>query len=112
MGKALWLTRLFGRRHVLGEAGAALRTMGPLLRDVVSGRYRPVPWKALGLAAGAFIYLVSPLDLIPDLLVGLGILDDLVIVTWLLGKLDDALADYRLWRGEIPEPDPSDPPAP
>ena len=47
MGKALWLTRLFGRRHVLGKAGAALRTMGPLLRDVVSGRYRPVPWKAL-----------------------------------------------------------------
>ena len=43
MGKALWLTRLFGRRHVLGKAGAALRTMGPLLRDVVSGRYRPVP---------------------------------------------------------------------
>lgn len=110
MGKAAWLTRLFGRRHALGKAGAALRTMGPLLRDVASGRYRPVPWKALGLAAGAFLYLISPLDLIPDLLVGLGILDDLVIVTWLLGKLDDALTDYRLWRGEIPEP--SGPPNP
>jgi uncharacterized membrane protein YkvA (DUF1232 family) len=100
MGKALWLTRLFGRRRILGKAGAALRTLGPLIRDVVSGRYRPVPWKALGLAAGAFVYLISPLDLIPDVLVGLGLLDDLVIVTWLLGKLDDALEDYRCWRGE------------
>lgn len=112
MGKAMWLTRLFGRRRVLGKAGAALRTLVPLCRDVISGRYRPVPWKALGLAAGALLYLVSPLDLIPDMLVGLGILDDLVIVTWLLGKLDDALADYRLWRGEVPDSEPSDPSAP
>lgn len=102
MGKALWLTRLFGRRHTLGKAGAALRTLLPLLRDVASGRYRPVPWKALGIAAGAFVYLISPLDLIPDVLVGIGVLDDLVIVTWLLGKLDDALEDYRVWRGELP----------
>lgn len=38
---------------------------------------------------GVVAYLISPIDLVPDLLVILGITDDLVVVTlamWILGK--------------------------
>ncbi|KAE9622354.1 DUF1232 domain-containing protein, partial [Parasedimentitalea maritima] len=51
-----------------------------MLQDVLSGRYRPVPWAAFGWMAVAFAYLVSPLDLIPDVLLLFGLLDDVVIV--------------------------------
>ncbi len=39
-----------------------------------------VPLKAKLLMLGAVVYLVSPIDLIPDLLVGPGILDDALVV--------------------------------
>ncbi|MDP6124247.1 MAG: DUF1232 domain-containing protein [Candidatus Latescibacteria bacterium] len=39
------------------------------------------PWLTLG---AALVYLVSPFDLLPDLLPGLGFADDLIIVPTLL----------------------------
>lgn len=45
----------------------------------MSGR-TVVPLKAKLLLLGAAAYLVSPIDLIPDLLVGPGVLDDAVAV--------------------------------
>jgi uncharacterized membrane protein YkvA (DUF1232 family) len=52
-------------------------------------------WLKLG-AVGIVLYLVSPLDLIPDVIPVLGVVDDLVIVPlairFLLGKLP---ADLR-----------------
>ena len=45
---------------------------------------RDTPWKVKAILAFAIVYLLSPLDLIPDWLTGLGLLDDLTIVTLLV----------------------------
>ena len=46
-------------------------------------------------ALGTLLYLVSPIDLIPDVLPVIGVLDDIVIVPlairWLLGRLPATL---------------------
>ncbi len=39
-----------------------------------------VPWVAKALLAGVALYAVSPIDLIPDFIPVLGLLDDLVII--------------------------------
>ncbi|QTP61297.1 DUF1232 domain-containing protein [Billgrantia antri] len=70
-----------------------------MYRDVVKGRYRPPPWPAFGWMLAALAYLVSPLDLIPDWLLLLGVVDDMVVVGWLLTKVDRNLDAYRRWRG-------------
>ena len=48
-------------------------------------------------AASIVLYLVSPIDLIPDVIPFLGVMDDIVIVPlairWLLGKLPGAVRD-------------------
>ena len=67
--------------------------------DVLRGRYRPIPWAAFGWMALALVYLVSPLDLIPDFLMILGLVDDVFIVGWLLTRVDRAMSDYRRWKG-------------
>ena len=46
----------------------------------------------------ALAYLVMPFDLIPDFLVLLGVVDDVLIVGWLLNRVDTQLADYRAWK--------------
>jgi uncharacterized membrane protein YkvA (DUF1232 family) len=52
-----------------------------------------VPFWTKLIPAAAVLYILSPVDLIPDLLVGLGQLDDLGI---LLGSL-------RLFKSQIPD---------
>lgn len=93
-------TRLRGRSRVIGQITRALRLFVPMLGDVLRGRYRPVPWAAILWMVAALVYLISPLDLIPDVLVLVGMLDDAVIVGWLLTRVDGALGPYRAWRGE------------
>lgn len=46
---------------------------------------RTTPWKAKLLIVLAIVYLFLPYDLIPEWLMGAGLLDDVIIVTTLLG---------------------------
>lgn len=92
-------SRLRQRAGALSRMTRALRLFIPMCGDVISGRYRPIPWSAIGWMALALVYLFSPLDLIPDALLLIGLVDDVVIVGWLLAKVDGALADYRHWKG-------------
>lgn len=98
--------RLRRRARVLGQVGRALRLFLPMTRDVLLRRYRPVPWGAFLWMLVALAYLISPLDLIPDMLVLLGLLDDVVIVAWLLTRVDRRLAGYRAWRSRRQDGEP------
>lgn len=95
---SLPLARLKRRAGVFLRMRRALRWFVPMLADVVRGRYRPVPWPALGWMLAALVYLLSPLDLIPDVLMAVGLVDDALIVGWLLTRVDRALEGYRAWR--------------
>lgn len=54
-------------------------------------------WLKLG-TAGVLLYLISPVDLIPDVLPVVGIVDDLVLVPlairWLLGRLPAEIREH------------------
>lgn len=92
-----WLGR---RGRSLARIGRALRSFVPMLGDVLAGRYRPMPWRAIGCMTAAVAYLLSPLDLIPDVFLVLGLADDALIVGWLLSRVDRHLAPYHAWRAE------------
>ncbi|WP_114087985.1 DUF1232 domain-containing protein [Thalassospira profundimaris] len=52
-----------------------------LIPNLIRGLLRrDVPLKSKALLLAGLVYLVSPVDLIPDFMVGIGWLDDLVIV--------------------------------
>lgn len=46
--------------------------------------HRDTPFYIKGLVALAALYLISPFDLVPDWLVGLGLVDDIAVVSLLL----------------------------
>jgi uncharacterized membrane protein YkvA (DUF1232 family) len=70
-----WLSRPLSLRLLLGQARLALR----LFREPRV----PVPLKVVPVLAG--LYVISPIDLVPDFLPGLGQLDDLGIILAALG---------------------------
>jgi len=45
---------------------------------------RETPWTAKAILGAAIVYLLSPLDIIPDWILGFGLLDDLTIVSLLV----------------------------
>ena len=96
-----WLfRRLKGRAWAIKRVARALTLFMPMTRDVLRGSFRPVPWAAFGTMALALAYLVMPFDLIPDFLVIIGLVDDVLIVGWLLNRVDGHLAEYRAWKAE------------
>ncbi|WP_339119259.1 DUF1232 domain-containing protein [Halomonas sp. BMC6] len=92
--------RLKTRVWAVKRIARALTLFLPMTRDVLKGDFRPIPWSAFGTMALALAYLVMPFDLIPDFLVLLGVVDDVLIVGWLLNRVDMHLADYRAWKSE------------
>jgi uncharacterized membrane protein YkvA (DUF1232 family) len=80
---------------------ARLRLLWLVLRDTVQGQYR-LPWKALAALAAAAIYVVSPIDLIPDFLGPLGFTDDALVVALTWGLLRRELLEYCAWKGLAP----------
>ncbi|MEI6362020.1 MAG: DUF1232 domain-containing protein [Actinomycetes bacterium] len=85
-------------RHPLGQRiGAVL----PMLRDAFTGRWVDAPRFKLLAGLAGIVYVISPLDLMPEVFLGpFGLGDDLAIaalaVTALLGSAEDWLdRDYR-----------------
>ncbi len=75
-----------------------LKLLLPLIRDYWKGRYREVSGKSLLVLVLTLAYIISPIDLIPDYILGFGQIDDAVILGLALNFLEKDLMKYREWR--------------
>jgi uncharacterized membrane protein YkvA (DUF1232 family) len=74
--------------------------MGALLRDFVTGRYTNVPFRTAAAIAFALLYVVCPVDAIPDIIPVIGYMDDAGVVAACLMLIADDLKAYHSWRME------------
>ena len=73
-------------------------TLGRLVRNYVSGDYREVATSTIISGFAVLLYVLSPIDLIPDFIPVLGFLDDLSLISWYLGKFQQEITKYREWE--------------
>lgn len=69
-----------------------------LVKDYANGTYREVPWNTIVAAAAGLLYLVCPIDLIPDFIPLIGLVDDLAVLTFVLKSVHTDLQDYLQWK--------------
>lgn len=81
-------------RSVLSDLSAMLR----LLYAWANASYQRVPWPTLMMVAGAVGYFVLPLDLIPDMLGPIGLMDDAAIIASTVQSVRDELDRFREWE--------------
>lgn len=75
-----------------------LKLLVAMLRDHVSGTYRQVPFGTIAAVAAALLYFVSPIDVIPDVIPGIGFIDDAAVLTMCLKMIEQDLLKYRGWK--------------
>ena len=75
-----------------------LQTMLRLIRAYYRGDYRLVSETTLVVIIAAIIYVVSPLDVIPDAIPAIGFLDDATILTLALQRTRQDLDDFMTWE--------------
>ena len=81
-------------RAVRGE----LETLLALLKAWAEGEYRDVSTRTLITIAAGVLYFVVPLDLVPDFIAGLGLLDDAAVISYVVGVVREELAAFESWR--------------
>lgn len=103
-GAAMGAARAADRRFTWGERIAAIPAM---LAATLRGRFPGATRKGVLLSAAGLVYLVSPIDLMPELLLGpFGIADDAAIAAMSMGYLVSAADRYLHWRtGTVPAPE-------
>ena len=80
------------------EAWATMQTLFRLVRAAASGEYTGVPGTTIAAAVAVLIYFLSPLDLIPDFIPVLGLLDDVALVAWFSTTVKHELDKFADWE--------------
>lgn len=85
-------------KSILGEAWEKLQLLTELVKAYSKGEYRKVSKGTILAVIGAILYFVSPLDVVPDFIVGLGILDDAAVIGFTIKKLSKELDEFKKWK--------------
>lgn len=76
-------------------------TLVRLVRRYVSGEYREVRTGTIVSGLAVLLYVLSPIDLVPDFIPVLGFLDDLSLISWFVGKFSDEISRFRQWEQQL-----------
>lgn len=72
-----------------------------LAKDYFNGTYKNISTKSIIAIVAALLYFLSPIDLIPDFILGLGFIDDVFIIGLVIKQIAIDLEKYRLWKESL-----------
>ena len=80
------------------ELKERLHILGRLVAAYARGRYRIIPFKTLLTVVAAVLYFLNPFDLVPDAILGIGLMDDLAVLTWVYQSANQELIKFMQWE--------------
>lgn len=85
------------RRGDIRKIWVYLELLFSMLVDSFNGKY-PVPKKTALVLTLALLYLISPVDISPDILPLIGFVDDVAVLAFAFSLIKDDLENYRAWK--------------
>lgn len=102
--KALWDALRGAHRPGAPSVGARIGAVPRMVAQGLSGRYPYLAKGRIGLVLLALLYVLSPVDLVPELLLPiLGLGDDALVVAWLAGTVLAESEAFLSWEREQSE---------
>jgi len=86
------------KKGSLTEVWDKLQLFIELVKVWSKGEYRDISKKTIVMVVATVIYFVSPIDLIPDFLVGLGIFDDVAVIGFTAKQISTELERFKAWK--------------
>ncbi len=77
-----------------------------LVKTWAKREYTDVSPKTIVIAVAALLYLVNPMDFIPDIIPLTGLLDDFTIVTYVLALISEEIDKFSEWERKRKEQQP------
>lgn len=74
------------------------KIMVGMLKDVKNRVYPEIPWFTIATIVLALLYVLNPLDIIPDFIPGIGYIDDLSVLAIGTGWIESDLHKYLDWK--------------
>lgn len=82
----------------LGEVKEKVLLLIDYLTDIVNGNYKDYNVASLLYIVAAMIYLVSPIDAIPDFILVVGLMDDVAVIAFVFKEVSSELDRYKVWK--------------
>lgn len=82
----------------LGGTLAEIPVMISLVKSYAKKEYTDLPVGTIIAIISSLIYFLSPVDLIPDIIPGVGYLDDAAVIALCLSQVKSDLDEYKAWR--------------
>ena len=76
-----------------------IKTMLAMVRAYAKRQYREMPIGTIAAIAGALLYVLTPIDFIPDFIAGVGLVDDAAVVRACLRLVGLDVKKFREWQG-------------
>jgi uncharacterized membrane protein YkvA (DUF1232 family) len=97
--KALWDVLVGARRAGGVTLGQRLAVLPRMLAAAARGQYPHLSRGRLAMMAAALVYVLSPIDVVPEaFLTVFGLGDDALVVAWLAGALLGDAEQYLGWE--------------
>jgi uncharacterized membrane protein YkvA (DUF1232 family) len=98
---ALWGALRTARRPGSPGIGAHLSAVPRMLAAGLTGRYPGMSKSRVALAIVGVLYVVSPVDFMPEILLGvLGLGDDALVLAWVAGSVLAETDAFLRWEAE------------
>lgn len=92
----------------LQRYGKDLLLLVSLVKDYYKGNYRDVPYKTISAAVVGLLYVINPIDIIPDFIPFIGHVDDALVLGFCLKLIEKDLLKYKSWKDEQSESESED----
>lgn len=74
------------------------KIMMAMVKDLKRGAYSNIPWFTVATIVMALLYVLNPMDIIPDFIPGLGYIDDVAVLSIGIGWIESDIHRYLDWK--------------
>lgn len=83
---------------VVGGMLSEIPILIALVKAFIEKRYLDIPIGSMIAIVGALLYFLSPIDLFPDFLPAIGLVDDAAVIGLAFKLVHDDVKEYKAWR--------------